>query len=370
MILGPGRHRGSLQRGRLYEAYAGRPGGFVREAAAVWEYLLQAAAEPVGLRLHAEPGEARQWIGALPDLRPTDERCAQSTMTLFTSGTTGVPKAATHTLHEVLARKRGGTSSERWLLAYAPQRWAGVSVLLHALRFGAAVIVPASLDPVDVVRAGIAAGATHVSMTPSYLRRLQLCRAGGELSRLPLLQVTFGGETASSCILEAAKRLWPCARITHVYALTEFGDVCSVSDGAAGIPTSKFDRPGLALAAGGELVIHGRPTGDLWERRGDRYFFLGRKQEVINVGGAKVFPLTVEAAALALDGVEDARAFGIPNALLGQVVALDYRGRRSEAEVQRLLRTQLPKVAWPARVQRVDVLALTDANKVRRLGMP
>jgi len=358
-----------LAEGAVYDAYAGEPARLREEAAAIWQYLQCAVRQPVSLRLRSRLAGAQhlqQWIGTPEALQPSGERCTKSTITIFTSGTTGTPKAATHAVGDVLARKRGGSPEERWLLAYAPHRWAGLSVFLHALRFGCAVVVPESLEPEDVLRAGVAAGATHISMTPSYLRRLQLCRAGGELERLPLAQVTFGGEAASGAILETARRVWPQARITQVYAMTEFGDICSVSDGQPGIPRSKLDRPGFAFTADGELAIDGRPTGDLWELRGERYVFFGRREEVINVGGAKVHPVAVEAAALTIEGVEDARAFGVSNALLGQVVALDYRGSRSERDVRRVLCNCLPKVAWPARVQRVDTLVLTDANKVAR----
>ena len=37
-------------------------------------------------------------------------------------------------------------------------------------------------------------------------------------------------------------------------------------------------------------------TGDMVERRGDRYYFLGRRSGIINVGGLKVYPEEVEAA--------------------------------------------------------------------------
>src|SRR5205085_12212123 len=36
-------------------------------------------------------------------------------------------------------------------------------------------------------------------------------------------------------------------------------------------------------------------TGDIVERRGDRYYFLGRRSGIINVGGLKVYPEEVEA---------------------------------------------------------------------------
>lgn len=357
-----------LSAGAVYDAYAGVAAQVAAEADAIWRYLLAATRAPVSLRLHAEATPGTEWIGRLPELTPSAERCTQSVLTLFTSGTTGIPKGATHDLQALLAKKRGGRPGERWLLAYAPYRWAGMSLMLHALRFDGVVVVPQTLEPTDVIRAGLAYGATHLSMTPSYLRRMQLSVRDEDLASLRFVQVTFGGEAATQAVLDTAQRLWPQARITHTYAATEFGDICSVSDGLAGFPASKFDRPGFALGIDGELLIDDRPTGDLWGLQGDRYVFLGRRQEVINVGGAKVFPAVVEAAALEVDGVEEARAFAVTNALLGQVVALDYRGSCPEVELKRHLRQRLPKVAWPAQVQHVDAIALTSANKVKRVG--
>ena len=77
--------------------------------------------------------------------------------------------------------------------------------------------------------------------------------------------------------------------------------------------------------------------------------------------------IDVETAALAIDGVIEVRAYGVPSPLLGQVVALDYTGPADEQQVQRTVRRNLPKVAWPAQVNRVERIALTDAAKTRRI---
>ncbi|MFM7077432.1 MAG: AMP-binding enzyme, partial [Planctomycetaceae bacterium] len=60
---------------------------------------------------------------------------------------------------------------------------------------------------------------------------------------------------------------------------------------------------------------------DLVERRGDRYEFTGRRSDVIVVGGAKVFPKRVEEVLRGVPGVAEARAYGLPNALTGEIVA-------------------------------------------------
>ena len=56
---------------------------------------------------------------------------------------------------------------------------------------------------------------------------------------------------------------------------------------------------------------------------GDRIHFRGRATEVINVGGVKVHPLPIEERVAKVTGVALAHAHGRPNALVGQVVALD-----------------------------------------------
>ena len=93
----------------------------------------------------------------------------------------------------------------------------------------------------------------------------------------------------------------------------------AVNDGLAGFPAAYFDgvrdgvemkvvegslhirSPGTAsryvTAQSGPLLDADRfvDTGDMVERRGDRYFFAGRKGGIINIGGLKVHPEEVEA---------------------------------------------------------------------------
>lgn len=57
------------------------------------------------------------------------------------------------------------------------------------------------------------------------------------------------------------------------------------------------------------------------ERRGDRYEFTGRRSDVIVVGGAKVYPKRVEELIRSVPGVTDARVWGLPSAVTGELVA-------------------------------------------------
>ncbi len=351
--------------GAIVRAAAGRPGGLREETRGVFAFLVAAADNAVELELQEGDAGCDGWAGDLPHVEPSRNDCTAAALTIFTSGTTGRPKPCRHVVADALSRGRPGDADARWLLAYAPFRWAGISVLLHVLRSGATLVVPESVEPVALVAAAREGDATHVSLTPSHFRRLLLSVARDDLAALPMAQITFGGEAATQPVLDEARALWPGARITHVYAASEFGDICAVSDGLAGAPCAKLERPGMELV-NGELVIDGRSTGDLWERRGERYEFVGRREEVINVGGVKVSPIDVEAAALAVPGVLDARAFGTASPLLGQVVALEYCGSVEERALRRALADVLPKPAWPAALARVERIELTAAGKTAR----
>jgi acyl-coenzyme A synthetase/AMP-(fatty) acid ligase len=352
--------------GKHYRAAAGHPDRLQDEVDAITCALKQALIMPVSLQLRPYSDTQSPSVTLGWEYQATEPEVIRSRVGLYTSGTTGAPKLRWHDLRDTVDQKRGGSTAERWLLTFAPFRWAGLSVILHALRFGTALAVPSRLEAGPIVEAGIEQGATHVSLTPSLFRRLQLTAGPEVLSRLTLKQITFGGEAATQEVLDTAKRLWPNAKVTHIYASSEFGDILAVSDGLAGVPAYKFERPGFDVASDGQLWIHREPSGDLWKLVDGRYFFLGRVQEMVNVGGHKVSPIEVESVAMQIPGVLHVRAYGISNPLLGQVVALDYVGEIGPDRVRQALIGTLPKVACPARVQHVDSISLTDAYKIAR----
>jgi acyl-CoA synthetase (AMP-forming)/AMP-acid ligase II len=336
----------------VFRLWIGRERAFPEECERLIALLRDVAR--VGLVLSTAPREGFSWI-----CDPGEVHCGgdAGSVTLYTSATTGPAKPVTKRWEDILASKRGrGSPEDAWLLAYSPARWAGLSVMAHALRHCSRLVVPESLSVRDVATA--LPRATHVSLTPSLFRKL--LASGAELAAPSLRQVTFGGEAATQRVLDTARACWPAARVSHVYASTELGDVASASDGREG-----FERlPGDVLPDG-ELVVAGFSTGDLWERRGDRWVFVGRRTDTIHVGGAKVSPFEVERVLNGMPGVLEARVYGAPSPLLGQIVCADYRGDAEPRQLAASLRELLPKYAVP-RLRRVDEIALTAAGKVGR----
>src|SRR6185503_4665956 len=64
-------------------------------------------------------------------------------------------------------------------------------------------------------------------------------------------------------------------------------------------------------------------TGDILEKRGERYYFVGRKNGIINVGGLKVHPEEVEAVINRHPHVTMSRVRARKNPITGSIVVAE-----------------------------------------------
>lgn len=318
-----------------------------------------------------------------------------------TTGTTGLPKAARHDWR-VLAQTVAGIRprpGQRWLLAYGPHQFAGVQVLLHVVASQATLVAPFPRQPRDGLEALLSDGVTCVSATPTFWRFLLAEARSRKVPLPPLEQVTLGGEASPADLLDELRTTFPGARVSQVYASTEFGSITSVRDGRPGIAVealhSETNPISNVRVADGELWVRAgagmlgyagetgaeaapgagqwQPTGDVVEIVDGRVLFRGRTSEVINVGGVKVPPLPVEDRIAALDSVALARVFGRPNPLTGSIVAVDIVpvGGPADADTERI-RTEveaavadLPRAWQPRSVTFVDAIETRGGKTVR-----
>ncbi len=266
---------------------------------------------------------------------------------MMTSGTTGAPKIAAHSLEALLSRAKAGASKAspgaKWLLTYQPTGFAGLQVQLTAAITGGVIVTPAARTPGGFLEAARSLGVTQISATPTFWRAFLMTMRPGELD---LRQITLGGEAADQATLDRVRKALPAARITHIYASTEAGVVFSVHDGLEGFPAAWLE----SAHQGAELRVHDgflhirtpnamrnyvsdtpQPiqndgwlaTADRVELRGDRAYIIGRDDSTINVGGSKVYPLAVEQFLLQQQGVLEARVFGQANPITGFLVAAE-----------------------------------------------
>jgi acyl-CoA synthetase (AMP-forming)/AMP-acid ligase II len=314
---------------------------------------------------------------------------------VLTTGTTGAPRGVRHDWDRLLrstGRIRPG-AGERWLLAYGVHQFAGLQILLHVFAAGATLVAPAPRRPREGLAAMRSLGVTHASATPTYWRFL-LAELRSDRGPVPdLRQVTMGGEAIPGPLLDDIGRTFPGADVSQVYAASEFGSTGSMRDGRAGLSTEVLDRGEdadvtLKIIDGelwirsrtGMLGYHGeppvdpdewRPSGDLVAVDGDRIVFLGRSSEIINVGGVKVHPLTIEERVSAVPGVDVARVYGRKNPMTGQIVALEVvadpgADQQTVDAAIRAACADLPSASRPRSIRFVAEVTTAGSKIVRR----
>ena len=114
-------------------------------------------------------------------------------------------------------------------------------------------------------------------------------------------------------------------------------------------------------------------TGDMVERRGDRYHFLGRREGVVNVGGQKVYPEEVEAVLNCHPAVQISRVWARKSPITGAVVAADVVLRESRTDFGQVkeslllwCRTALSAHKVPVTLRAVTSLGVASSGKLSR----
>ncbi len=307
---------------------------------------------------------------------------------LFTSGTTGEPKAVDHTVASLTRTtvRPAGTDRQprRWGLLYEPTRMAGVQVLLQTLSAGDHLLDATAGGSLPERLAWLADRSVEaLSATPTVWRQVL---QSADPRALPLRQITLGGEIADQRVLDGLARTFPDARITHVFASTETGAAFAVNDGREGFPVGYLEsapkgvrlevRDGVLFVAAPGVSGAGEDsfvsTGDLVVVTGDRVRFLGRASGVVNVGGVTVAPEQVEATLRAHDAVADVVVRPRRNPFSGWILTADVvpaDGADREG-LSRALRAHvgelLSSAHVPASLRIVDALTTSVTGKATR----
>lgn len=317
---------------------------------------------------------------------------------LATSGTTGFPKLAGHTL-ESLTRthqrniEKGQTFT--WGLLYDPARFAGLQVFLQAVLSLSRLVITDDTRPLNERLQTFADHRCNaLSATPTLWRKILMCPAA---ERLNLRQITLGGEIVDRQIIDALVRKFPSARVVHIFASTEAGVGFAVDDQKEGFPAAWLNDPppGIQIKVDPEGFLLIKPsgvgslrmkegdqlrdqegfinTGDLVRREGDRYQFLGRANGAINVGGNKVFPEEVENVMLGFKGVKFVAVKSKKSPIVGYLVAADVvMEDRSMAKkdfiegLQSFCRSRLEEYKVPAFINIVEEIHTSQTGKMIR----
>ena len=261
----------------------------------------------------------------------------QAVLIIFTSGSSGWPKAALHSLDRFLSKFHRPGRSFRTLAFMVFDHVAGLDTLFYTLSNGGALIVPARRDPQTVLETTASQQVQVLPASPSFLRLLCVLDGDHQLDLSSLEVITYGSEPMDQPTLDRLNERFPHAQVIQKYGTTEVGSPRTVSRGKDSLwlrikdTEAKIVNGILWLRSEGTMLGYlNAPspldsygwycTGDLVEVEGEWMRFLGRADETIKVGGEKVSPVEVERVIRELDFIRDVVISGEPHPLLGQIV--------------------------------------------------
>ncbi|MCL4690928.1 MAG: o-succinylbenzoate--CoA ligase [Candidatus Hydrogenedentes bacterium] len=270
----------------------------------------------------------------------------QPAVILSTSGSSGEPKSALHTLgslsQNAFASNRNLplNSGDRWLLSLPLFHVSGLGIVFRCLWSGAAIVVRKPEETLEDLI--LQYDVTHVSLVATQLFRLLQTQKGMEaLGKLKAILVG-GSAIPASVIGEAYVRKLP---ICTTYGLTETGS--QVTATRPGDPLRTLQTSGrpllpdtVSISPDGEILVRGATlfqgyvdsgkaelplTPEGWFATGDLGEFdaagnlrvLGRRDNMFTSGGENIQPEEVERWLCRLEGVVEAVVVPVQNAEFG-----------------------------------------------------
>jgi len=339
----------------------------------------------------------------------------------FTSGTTGAPKGATLSHHNIInngyfvTRRQNFTGQDRLCIPVPLYHCFGMVMgVLGCVSHGACMVIPSeAFEPAATLTAAAAEKCTALYGVPTmFIAMLD----DPDFSNHDLSHLRTGVMAGSPCPAEVMKRVMTKMNmrdVTIAYGMTETSPVsfqCSPNDpfekrvGSVGtimpfVEVKIIDEAGRTVPRGtqGELVTRGYSvmqgywgdaartaeaidsngwmhTGDLAIMDNDGYAAItGRSKDMIIRGGENIYPREIEEFLYQHPAITDAQVFGVPNKKYGETVAvwvkLKSEQTLSVADLQAFCKGKIAHYKIPVHIRFVEDFPMTITGKIQKFAM-
>jgi long-chain acyl-CoA synthetase len=263
----------------------------------------------------------------------------QPGLVLFSSGSTGKSKAALHNFTALLEKFKVVRRQMCTLTFLLLDHIGGINTLLYTLSNGGTVVSVQSRDPEIICQAIERHKVELLPTSPTFLNLLLISEAYSNHDLSSLKRITYGTEVMPETTLKRIHEILPNVELQQTYGLSELGILRSKSKdsgslwvkvGGEGFETKVINGVLWIRAQSAMVGYLNAPspfdeqgwmnTEDMVETNGDYIRILGRRTEIINVGGEKVYPVEVEDVLMRMENLRDATVYGEKNPITGNIV--------------------------------------------------
>jgi len=313
-------------------------------------------------------------------------------LVLFTSGTSGEPKGAVHDFTKLLEKFKVRKRTFRTLNFLLFDHWGGLNTMFHTLSNGGVVLALNNRNPKAICAFIEKHKIELLPASPTFLNLLLLSEEYKNFDLSSLKLITYGTEPMPESTLKRIKNIFPDVKLQQTYGLIELGvlrskskgdDSLWVKIGGEGFQTRVVDGLLEIKADSAMLGYLNAPspftedgwfmTGDQVEVDGEYLKILGRKSEIINVGGEKVYPAEVESVIQEMSNVAEVTVFGEKNPLMGKIVCATIRLNKEQnkseffRELKLHCRNHLKPFMIPVKLDIVDSVQYNERFKKKRV---
>ncbi len=321
---------------------------------------------------------------AMQSLSPSVERFelveqlkerGHSGLILFSSGSTGAPKAMIHDLDHLVDSYKGKRGKKLVFLIFLMfDHIGGLNTLLNCLAMGVTMVFPSDRNPEHVAQLIERHRVNVLPASPTFLNLMLISGVTERYDLSSLRMITYGTEPMPDSLLVKLKEGFPRVKFLQTFGTSETG----ITQTTSKANFIKIDDPGTEYkVVDGELWLRSKTqimgylnasmerftadgwfrTGDLVEMGEDGYIrIIGRNKEMINVGGEKVLPSEVESVLYQMPGVLDCTVYAEKNPITGQMVAAKMlfneplTAMEAKRRVVDFCKTRLARYKIPAKV--------------------
>ena len=292
-------------------------------------------------------------------------------LVLFSTGTTGAPKAILHDLTLFLKRFKTTRPTLRTMNFLLFDHIGGLNTLFHTLFNKGVVIAPKNRTVESILKTCSDNSVELLPTTPTFLRMMLMSGAVPRKIPASLRIISYGTERMDQPTLDELCRLLPGVDFRQTFGMSELGIVRVKSEardslymkiGGEGVEIRVIDSV-LQIRSESRMMGYLNAespfdhegwydTKDIVEERNGYYKVIGRIGDVINVAGLKFMGSSIENIALQFPNIELVKVYPRSNPISGQHAEISIQTKREfdKDSFKKFLKNNLPPHMVPKRI--------------------